>query len=43
MKVRCNNCMEIFDEEDIMLINLNGNEVCPCCGRSGCIADIEKE
>ena len=38
MKVRCNQCMAIFDEEQI---SYDGEtEFCPECGESGCLMDI---
>ena len=42
MKVRCNNCMAIFDEEEIH-VNEDDNEYCPECGATGCLMDLEVE
>lgn len=38
MRVRCNQCMAIFDEEQI---SYDGEtEFCPECGESGCLMDM---
>lgn len=40
MKVRCNQCMAIFDEEQI---SYDGEtEFCPECGESGCLMDLSE-
>lgn len=39
MKVRCNQCMSIFDEENIKL-NRMGREFCPVCGFGGALMDM---
>ena len=46
MKVRCNECMREFDEEDIV-VDLNAPndlemEHCPFCGRTGALMDMEE-
>ena len=41
MKVRCNNCMAVFDEDDIP-INDNDEEYCPECGETGYLMDMEE-
>lgn len=43
MKVRCNDCMSIFDENYIEVDIINGEESCPICGRVGCLMDVEEE
>lgn len=40
MKVRCNNCMAIFDEDEIVY-DVEDIELCPHCGESGCLMDLE--
>lgn len=39
MKVRCNHCMAIFDEEDIT-VDANDKEHCPECGAEGYLMDL---
>lgn len=39
MKVRCNWCMSIFDEEDIM-VDAEDKEHCPKCGAEGYLMDL---
>ena len=39
MKVRCNNCMAVFDEEDIT-VDDNDKEHCPECGAEGYLMDL---
>jgi len=41
MKVRCNDCMSIFDEEYIR--NINEDESCPVCERIGALMDVPQE
>lgn len=51
MKVRCNNCMEVFEEEEVKEFNSDyyaeGSEVesekCPSCGFAGALMDLEEE
>lgn len=43
MKVRCNDCMSIFDEKYIEIDPVNDKECCPVCGKIGCLMDIEEE
>lgn len=43
MRVRCNDCMSIFDENYIEVNILSGEESCPICGRVGCLMDVEEE
>lgn len=40
MKVRCNNCMEVFDEKEIVYDGDLDKEFCPCCGEAGCLMDL---
>lgn len=40
-KVRCNNCMKEFDEEEIVFDDGLNAEYCPYCGESGCLMDLE--
>ena len=40
MKVRCNQCMKVFDEERIVYDGEDDIEYCPECGESGCLMDI---
>lgn len=42
MKVRCNWCMNTFDEKDILL-NLDDMELCPYCGKIGCLMDLKEK
>ena len=42
MKVRCNWCMETYDEEDIPL-DSNGDEYCSHCNKYGFIVDLKEE
>lgn len=41
-KVRCNNCMNVFYESDIVY-DENENEHCPFCDKDGCLMDLECE
>lgn len=40
-KVRCNNCMEEFEEKEIVYDGETDTEYCPCCGECGCLMDLE--
>ena len=41
MKVRCNNCMRIFDEKDILTVGGDyDDEFCPFCGYHGGLMDM---
>lgn len=46
MKVRCNNCLEIFDEEDIKISNDKNyffeQEICPKCGKGQGLMDMPR-
>ena len=37
--VRCNHCMAVFEEEEI--IDQDGEEVCPHCGKGDGLMDME--
>lgn len=39
-KVRCNNCMKIYDEDKLIYDEDDNTEYCPYCGESGCLMDI---
>ena len=41
MKVRCNDCMSVFDEEYIN--DISDDESCPVCGRIGVLMDVPQE
>lgn len=41
MKVRCNDCMSVFDEEYIT--DISEDESCPVCGRIGALMDVPQE
>lgn len=43
VKVRCNNCMEIFDEKELVYNEDECMEFCPYCGKGGCIMDLEED
>ena len=43
MRVRCNDCMSIFDENYIETDLISEEESCPICGRIGCLLDVEME
>lgn len=43
MKVRCNNCMEVFDEKELIYNGDEDIEFCPYCGEGGCIMDLPKK
>lgn len=40
MKVICNNCGAVFDEEKIVYDGDMDMEFCPECGEGGCLMDI---
>ena len=40
MKVRCNQCMKVFDEDKIVYDGESDTEFCPECGESGCLMDL---
>lgn len=40
MKVRCNHCMEEFDEEEIVFDKKLDRELCPKCKKSGALTDL---
>lgn len=40
MWVRCNNCMEVFDEKEIVYDANEDEELCPKCGIGGCLMDL---
>ena len=42
-KVRCNECMQIFDESEIVVDYTTDVEYCPHCNRTGCLMDLEEE
>lgn len=42
MKVRCNNCMKVFDEKTIIYDGDEDMEFCPHCGESGCLMDLKE-
>ena len=51
MEIRCNDCMEEFEEEEIRLVMvddedinsvLTEEEACPICGKVGCLMDLKK-
>lgn len=42
MKVRCNNCMKVFDEKTIIYDGDWDQEFCPHCGESGCLMDLKE-
>lgn len=41
--VRCNQCMEIFHENEIVYDGDEDKEYCPYCGKSGCLMDIDNK
>lgn len=43
IKVRCNNCMEEFDEQKVIYDGETDTEYCPYCGECGCLMDLENE
>ena len=43
MKVRCNDCMAVFDESEIVYNEENNTETCPHCGRIGCLMNLTDE
>lgn len=40
--VRCNNCMKIFHENEIIYNEREEKEFCPYCGVSGCLMDVKE-
>lgn len=38
--VRCNMCMEIFDENEIIYDGDEDEEYCPYCGEAGALMDL---
>ena len=40
--VRCNNCMKVFHENEIIYNEREEKEFCPCCGVSGCLMDAKE-
>ncbi len=42
MKIRCNDCMSVFDEKYIVIKGRDGEESCPVCGNVGCLMDVEE-
>jgi len=42
MKVRCNDCMSVFDENYIVVHENGYDEICPCCGQIGCLMDVSE-
>ena len=39
--VRCNDCMKVFQENEIVYDEAEDKEFCPYCGTSGCLMDME--
>ena len=42
-KVRCNNCMKMFEEDKIIYDGEEDTEYCPYCGEGGCLMDLEDD
>lgn len=40
-KVKCNNCDNVFNEEEIVYKREEYKEFCPNCGKNGYLMDIE--
>ena len=40
--VRCNNCMKVFHENEIIYNEREDKEFCPYCGVSECLMDIKE-
>lgn len=40
--VRCNNCMKVFHENEIIYDEKKDKEFCPYCSTSGCLMDIKE-
>ena len=40
--VRCNNCMKVFHENEIIYDEKKDKEFCPYCGVSGCLMDVKE-
>lgn len=43
MKVRCNQCMKIFEEDKIVYDGEIDMEFCPECGEGGYLMDLPQE
>ena len=43
MKVRCNQCMNVFDEDKIVYDIETDTEYCPKCNKSGCLMDLHDD
>lgn len=43
MKVRCNQCMNVFDEDKIVYDGETDTEYCCKCGESGCLMDLHDD
>ena len=43
MKVRCNMCMNVFDEEKIVYDEEKDMELCPKCKNGGYLMDLRDE
>lgn len=41
--VRCNNCMRVFHENEIIYDEAKDEEFCPYCGKSGCLMDVKED
>ena len=39
--VRCNDCMQVFHENEIVYDEQKDEELCPYCGKSGCLMDLK--
>lgn len=39
--VRCNNCMKVFYENEIVYDKVKDEEFCPYCDTSGCLMDMK--
>ncbi len=39
--VRCNQCMKVFHENEIIYDGDEDMELCPRCGEGGCLMDLE--
>ena len=42
-EVKCNNCMKVFEEDEIVYDSDDDMEYCPYCGDGGCLMDLEDE
>ena len=43
MLARCNQCMEVFDEEEVIYNVDENKDECPMCGEVGCLMDLDAE